>query len=156
MSELLSGFNFEVVLEPSGAGGAEGLSRSAAFSEVSGLELSVDLEAINEGGYHHGQRQLWKRARPGNLVLKRGLTEDRAFWIWVQRCMQGPFPLPYVSGEILVYPPAGAAAGPAARWVFENGLAVKVSAPGLQAAGGGTVPIEELHIALEALARVEP
>lgn len=155
MAELIPAFNFEVVLQPVGAGGAESIARCAGFSEVSGLELSVDVEAISEGGYHHGARQLWKRARPGNLVLKRGMTEDRAFWDWVQRCMRGPFPLPYVSGEILVYPATGPANGPVARWVFENGLAVKVAAPGLQAAGGG-VPIEELHLALESLDRVDP
>jgi phage tail-like protein len=156
MAELLSVFNFEVVLVPWGASGAEGLRQAAGFSEVSGLELSIELEPVNEGGYNAGARQLFKRVRPGNLVLKRGLTQDRSFWDWAQRCMSGPFPLPYVSGEVIVYGASGPAQGAQARWSFVNGLAVKVSAPGLQAAGSGGVPIEELHIAHEGLARVMP
>lgn len=154
MFELLSGFNFVVILDPVGED-LPGLGRSAGFSEVSGLEISVELESYNEGGYHHGARQLWKRAKPGNLVLKRGMTVDSGFWDWVQRCMNGPFPLPYLSGQVLVLSPGGLTGGPAACFNFENGLAVRVSAPGLNASGGA-LPIEELHIAHEGLSRGEP
>lgn len=154
MPELLSGFNFEVVLSPSGQGGDEALSRIAAFSAVSGLDLTLDLEELAEGGYNHGRRRLVKGARGGDLTLKRGLTQDAAFWSWVQRCLSGPYPLPYVDGEIRVYP-ALWDSGPPARYRFRCGIASSVKGPALEATGT-SVPIEELVIAHEGLSRVGP
>ena len=142
MSELLSGFNFEVVLSPSGQGGDEGLSRIAAFSGVSGLDLSLEIEELKEGGYNFGPRRLVKGARGGDLTLKRGLTRDAAY------------PLPYLDGEVLVHGPARGS-GPPARFRFRNGIASSVKGPSLEAAGGA-IPLEELVIAHEGLSRVLP
>lgn len=152
MAELLSSFNFEVILAPSQQGDDEALTRAASFSEVTGLEVSISTEALAEGGYNTGMRQLVKGPEAGTLVLKRGLTSDMGFWTWVQRCLSGPFPLPYIGGEIRLLPPNGDR-GAAAKWSFVNGLAKKVSGPSLQGAGSGNVPIEELHIAHEGLRR---
>jgi phage tail-like protein len=99
-------------------------------------------------------RQLRGRTTSPALVLKRGLSTDRAFWAWVQRCIDGPFPLPYVDGEILCYPTSGATGTPA-RWVFVNGIATKVRSADLSATGS-QVAIEELHIAHEGLRREDP
>lgn len=153
MADLLSIFNFEVILTPSQEGGDEALARSAAFAEVSGLEVSVSLEALAEGGYNTGMRQLVKGPEGGTLVLKRGLTSDPGFWTWVQRCLSGPFPLPYITGEVRALPPGGDRSA-AARWTFTNGIARKVSGPSLQASSSGNVPLEELHIAHEGLRRL--
>lgn len=154
MSDPLGTFNFEVVLTPSGQGGDEDLTRVASFSDVSGLELSVEMVTVREGGYHGGVRQLRGRTTSPALVLKRGLSTDRGFWKWVQRCIDGPFPLPYIDGEILCYPAAGSSATPT-RWVFVNGLATKVRSADLTATGG-QIAIEELHIAHEGLRREDP
>lgn len=153
MPEFFSGFNFVVVLSPSGRGGDEALTRSASFSEVTGLEVSVSTEPLAEGGYNVGMRQLVKGPQSGTLVFKRGIATDNGFWIWVHRCLAGPFPLPYIAGEVRLHPPSGDRTV-SARWVFVNGIANKVSGPSLAAAGGGTMAMEELHIAHEGLRRL--
>ena len=99
---LLSNFNFAVQIELSGLGGDEGLALGArgAFSEVQGLEITLEPVSFREGGYNLGQRQLVGKTTTPALVLKRGLSLDPAFWTWVQRCLDGTFPLPYVSGTV--------------------------------------------------------
>lgn len=153
MADPVAPFNFEVVLAPSGHGGDEGMTRTAAFAEVSGLEIATDTVALREGGYHGGVRQLLGKTTSPALVLKRGLTTDRAFWDWVQRCFAGRYPLPYVSGEIRVLGPDRATV---ARWTFVNGICTKARAADLSAHAGGSVALEEVHIAHEGLQREAP
>lgn len=153
MADPIAAFNFEVVLAPSGEGGDEAVARTAAFAEVSGLELTVEAVTVREGGYNHGVRQLLGRTTSPALVLKRGLTADTGFWQWVQRCFAGRYPLPYVDGEVRVLGPDRA---PVARWVFHNGICTKVRSADLNAASASSVAVEELHIAHEGLTREEP
>jgi len=154
---LLSNFNFTVEIELSGLGGDEGLSLGArgAFSEVSGLEITLEPVTFREGGYNRGARQLVGKTTNAPLVLKRGLSLDPAFWTWVQRCIDGTFPLPYVSGTVRVYQASGSAA-PAGVWRFENGIVNKVKGADLNAGTGREVPLEELHIVHEGLSREAP
>ncbi|WP_437656648.1 phage tail protein [Sorangium sp. So ce1182] len=152
---LLSLFNFEVHLSPSGRGGDETLTRCASFSEVAGLETNIEIRELREGGYNQGVRRLVAKTSHPSLTLKRGVTLDRGFWEWIQRCVNGEFPLPYVSGSILQFSPSkrgGEAA--AARWTFTNGIVTKVKSTDLNATSGNAVAIEEIHIAHEGLTRV--
>jgi hypothetical protein len=90
----------------------------------------------------------------GDLVLKRGLSLDKGFWSWIQRCMDGTYPLPYLDGVILIHGPSEKRnEDSAARFSFVNGLAVRVRCPDLAGAAASTLPIEELHIAHEGLRR---
>jgi phage tail-like protein len=155
--DLLTIFNFEVCIAPSGLEGDEGLSQGArgSFSEVSGLEINLEKKEIREGGYNRGARQLIGKTSHPELVFKRGLTLDRAFWDWIQSCTSGKFPLPYVAGSIRVYSARGKEDfSTHARWKFRQGIAVKVRTADLNAASANSVPIEELHIAHEGLERV--
>lgn len=155
MADILSLFNFEVQLVASGRGGDEKLSRAAAFSEVSGLEINMEVREVREGGFNSGVRRLAGKTSHPNLVLKRGVTLDTAFWEWVQRCSSGTFPLPYVDGTVVQFAPAAdRGAGTPVRFRFTNGIVTKVKSADLNAAGGGNVAIEELHIAHEGLVRV--
>lgn len=152
MADPVALFNFEVLIAPSGHGGDEGIARTAAFSEVSGLEINVDVVAVREGGYHGGVRQLHGKSSSPALVLKRGVTADRAFWDWIQRCFEGRYPLPYVPGSVHVFGPDRALV---ARWSFRNGICTKVRSADLSATSTA-VAIEELHIAHEGLVREAP
>ena len=152
MADPIATFRFEVIIAPSGNGGDDEVAQTAAFSEVSGLEITVDVVTLREGGYNHGVRQLVGKVSSPALVLKRGLTGSRAFWAWIQRCSDGGYPLPYVDGEVTVLDPAGT---PTARWAFHNGIVTKVRSGDLNAAGGTSIAIEELHIAHEGLTREE-
>lgn len=156
--ELLSLFNFEVKLTPSPSATEEGWTASAAFSEVTGLEINVEHTELREGGYHRGLRQLAGKTSSPVLVLKRGATLDTGFWDWIRRCTEASYPLPYIDGTIDVYEPGPATDGardPArlARWRFVQGIATKVRMTDLNAGPATNVPIEELHIAHEGLVR---
>jgi phage tail-like protein len=157
VAEFLSLFNFEVQLVASGRGGDDRVSRVAAFSEVGGLETNIEMRELREGGYNLGVRRLVAKTSHPNLVFKRGVTVDPAFWEWVQRCTQGVFPLPYVDGAIVQLSPA-ADRDPSkqVRFRFKNGIVTKVKSADLSGAGSTTIPIEELHVAHEGLERVIP
>lgn len=160
MSEsLLTKFNFTVAIDVSGYGGDEGLAQGGpnaargAFSEVSGLEVNIEMTALREGGFNAGIRQLAGKVTSPVLVLKRGVTQDAAFWAWICRCTEGRFPLPYVSGAVTAFGPEGEAGAPRAVWSFVNGIVTKVKSADLNAHEAREVPIEELHIAHEGLMR---
>jgi phage tail-like protein len=156
---FLSRFNFSVAIDVSGYGGDEGLAQGGphaargAFSEVTGLELNIEMTALREGGFNAGVRQLPGKVTSPVLVLKRGVTLDDAFWAWIRRCTDGTFPLPYVSGAITVFGPEGSAAAPKASWSFVNGIVTKVKSADLNAHEARDMAIEELHIAHEGLLR---
>lgn len=157
--DLLSLFNFEVHLGTSGFGGDEGLVADAkgAFSEVTGLEFNLEHTEIREGGYNAGSRQLVGKTSHPVLVLKRGVSLDTAFWDWIQRCVDGSYPLPYINGAVFMYPPSGDRAKDLpAVWTFVNGIATSVKSADLNAGSASSVPIEELHIAHEGLRRYRP
>ncbi|MCU7802178.1 MAG: phage tail protein [Candidatus Thiodiazotropha sp. (ex Lucinoma borealis)] len=156
MAEFLNSFNFSVHLTISGLGGDEGLIRDpeGAFSEVTGLEYQIEMTALREGGYNQGVRKLVTKTTQPELVLKRGMTADAAFWEWVQRCTDGAYPLPYINGTLEIYGPASdKKKNTPAKWRFANGIVTKVTAPGLNASETSAVPIEELHISHEGLWR---
>lgn len=84
-------FHVAFVREPIAARGSEagqsdpdqdeGLCEGA-FSDVSGLEASMEAKAIKEGGANYGAHQ---RAGPvsfATVVLKRGMTSTRDLWAW--------------------------------------------------------------------------
>jgi phage tail-like protein len=149
----LTTFNFAVEIELSGFGGDAGLrSANGAFAEVQGLEIALEAVTFREGGYNQGPRQLIGKATTQPLVLKRGLSLDTAFWAWVQRCMEGRYPLPYVNGTVRCFPPSGAG-GAQGTWRFVNGIATKVSCAALNARQSSEVALEELHLVHEGLSR---
>lgn len=154
---LLSSFNFAVQIELSGLGGDDGLALRArgAFSEVQGLEITLEPVSFREGGYNAGARQLVGKTTHPPLILKRGLSLDTAFWTWVNRCLDGTFPLPYVCGTVRVLPASGEGAT-AGVWRFENAIANKVKAADLNAGSGREVALEELHLVHEGLRRETP
>lgn len=64
-------------------------SAQAAFQEVSGLEVSAELETISEAGLNTYSHRVPKRTQYQNLVLKRGyLVEDSAMMDWVAETLQ--------------------------------------------------------------------
>lgn len=147
--------NFVVAFTTDGDESTEGIANAASFAAVDGLELSLQTEGLQEGGYNWGVRRLITGSQNAELTFTRGMTSDAGFWRWIQSCLTGGFPLPYVDGEVRVYGPAASGRGVEVRatWRFYRGLVTAVSAPGLRAKGAD-VPIESLRIAHEGLERV--
>lgn len=54
------------------------------FTEVTGLELDVGVEEVEEGGQNHFVHKLPGRMSWPHLVLKRGMTKGDQLFSWVQ------------------------------------------------------------------------
>jgi phage tail-like protein len=54
-----------------------------AFTEVTGLAVSLDVEELVEGGQNAYTHKLLGRMRWPNIVLKRGLTDSDALFTWL-------------------------------------------------------------------------
>src|SRR3982751_6445672 len=74
-------FNFLVELRQQGQTAAPPLC-SAAFSECTGLEATMEPKVIKEGGRNYGAVQRVGLVTFATVVLKRGITTQRDLWKW--------------------------------------------------------------------------
>jgi len=72
-------FNFSI--EISKEGDANRLC-SAAFSDCDGLEMTMDVKTIKEGGANGRAVRLSGVVSYGQLTLKRGMTANFDLWDW--------------------------------------------------------------------------
>lgn len=136
-------FNFAVEIVRSDAGAP---LVGAAFAECDGLEMSMEVKTIREGGANNRQVRLAGPATVGQLTLKRGMTGDSfELWQWMSDSIADPGLR--ADAEVVLLAPDG---GERARFVLSRCLPVKVKAPPLNGKEGA-VAIEELHIAYESL-----
>lgn len=128
-----------------------------AFSEVSGIEATMEPKVIREGGNYNGEVQRAGQITYATVVLKRGMTAQDHLWRWFKltgeaktaarlraelvqyqrRIVEGSEPVRFEQVEVL-------------RWSMANALPVKFKAATYVAAGG-EVGIEELHFVHEGL-----
>lgn len=144
-------FNFRVRIEL----GQEPLC-SAAFSECTGLEMTMEPNTHREGGKNATEYQMVGPVSYGNLTLRRGMTETFDLWGWFNRINRPQGPDGPTSGgygtraRVVVEMLASEGAAVNARFTLEKCLPVKLSAPDLNASDG-RVAIEEMQIAYERL-----
>ncbi len=119
---------------------------SAAFAECDGLELTMEVKTIREGGNNGRQIRLTGPYSYGQLTLKRGLTDSFDLWNWMNDTLQDPSLR--ASGEVVLYAADGTTER--ARFLLSRCLPVKLKAPALNAKDG-MVAVEELQLAYESL-----
>jgi phage tail-like protein len=117
-----------------------------AFSEISGLEATMEPRAIREGGLNWGAHQ-----RPGavsfsTVVFKRGITPARDLWWWFELLGSGTYAA-RLRAQIQVFDSGGK---PAMAWTLRRALPVKFKCADLNARATD-VGVEELHIVHEGL-----
>lgn len=136
-------FNFTVEIVR--AGQSESLV-SAAFAECDGLEVTMEVKTIREGGNNGQQVRLTGPFNLGQVTLKRGMTENFDLWDWVTATLHDP--ALRADAEVVVL----AADGRTRRvsFVLTRCLPVKLKAPPLNAKDG-MIAIEELQLAYESL-----
>jgi phage tail-like protein len=122
---------------------------SAAFSECDGLEMTMDVKTIREGGNNGRQIRLTGALNFGQLTLKRGMTASFDLWDWFEEMQRRP--RLRANAEVVVFAP-GSKQTENARFVLSRCLPVKLKAPPLNAKDG-MVAIEELQLAYESLTR---
>src|SRR3546814_7056868 len=74
----------------------------AGFTEVSGLDVEIEILEHVEGGLNDHVHRLPTRAKTGTLTLKRGIV-DRRVWDWCWDTVQGR--IVRRGGTISVRPP---------------------------------------------------
>lgn len=129
---------------------------TASFSECSGLGVKVKKETLFEGGVNDQQRIILGQAEYSDVTLKRGITDDLAFWQWVSQVLRVDAPSKSSDSRrrnvnILLFNQAGETMQ---CWTLIGAVPIGWKAPSLQA-NANTVAIEELTLACEGL-RVEP
>jgi phage tail-like protein len=136
-------FNFSVEIHRAGQSDQ---MVSAAFSECDGLEMTMDVKTIREGGNNGRQIRLTGAFNFGQLTLKRGMTENFDLWDWVTETLHNPS----LRAEAEVVVLAADGQTKRASFLLSRCLPVKLKAPPLNAKDG-TIAIEELQLAYESL-----
>jgi phage tail-like protein len=137
-------FNFSVEIK------VEGVSNEpvckAAFSECDGLEMTMDVKSIREGGNNNRELHLAGPLSYSELSLRRGMTPNFDLWNWFNAVMQDPSLR--ADASIVVF----AADGKTERARFEllRCLPLKLKAPSLSAGEGG-IAVEEFQLGYEHL-----
>ena len=119
---------------------------SAAFAECDGLEMTMDVKTIREGGNNAEQIRLAGPVAYGQLNLKRGMTASFDIWDWFAAVTRTPSLR--ADGEVVLF--GGDGITERARFVLTRLLPIRVKAPALNAKDG-VVAIEELQVAYESL-----
>ena len=94
-----------------------------AFTEVSGLGVTIDVEDVPEGGQNAYTHKLLGRMKWPNLVLKRGITDTNALFEWLMECSGDGFAKQNrvigLPGKVSVLNSKGK---PVRTWEFENAM----------------------------------
>jgi len=117
----------------------------AAFAECDGLEMTMDVKTIREGGNNGKQIRLTGPVSYASLTLKRGMTETFDLWKWVELMQLKPDTR--ADAEVVIFSQDKKVK---AKFLLSRCIPVKLKAPVLNAKDGG-VAIEELQLAYETL-----
>jgi phage tail-like protein len=141
-------FNFSVEITS-----ADSPSRlcSAAFSECDGLEMTMEVKTIKEGGANGQLIRLNGPVSYAQLTLKRGMTANFDLWAWFNAVVADPSIR--ANAEVVLLAPDGTTER--ARFLLRRCVPVKLKAPPLNAKDG-MVAIEELQLAYESLSHKSP
>jgi phage tail-like protein len=100
------------------------------FTEVTGLEMEIEVESYREGGVNAYVHQLPGAMRyPSPIVLRRGLTDAEAFWRWYRDAALGK--VQRKNGSIVLQNDKGDEVW---RWNFTDAYPVRWSGPQLRSA----------------------
>ena len=119
---------------------------SGAFSEVTGLEATMEPKVIKEGGRNYGPNQRAGQVTFATVVLKRGMTTTRDLWKWFEGVTTGSYAyrlevtitLQNMQGEAQM------------TWQLDKAMPVKFKSADLNARNN-EIGIEELHLVHQGL-----
>lgn len=124
----------------------------AAFSECDGLEMTMDVKTIREGGNNMQQIRLVGPVNYGQLTLKRGMTNNFVLWEWFDAQQNGnPTQLRNdLRGKVEVVVLAADHVKRLVSFSLKNCLITKLKAPALNAKDG-MVAVEEIQLTYESM-----
>ncbi|HFC96898.1 MAG TPA: phage tail protein [Thermosulfurimonas dismutans] len=124
----------------------------AGFQEISGLELSLEVEEVVEGGVNDLVHRLPKGIKAGTLVLRRGICRAE-LWEWfsrIRRALSFQGPLEVRTLYLVILDEAGEEA---LRLAVTGAYPVKWTGPELKADQSG-VALESLELVYTGVERV--
>lgn len=140
-------FNFQVEFTVSAISST--LICRGEFSEVDGLEMTMQPKTIREGGNNAGPVHLTGPVGYGTLTLKRGMTNNLDLWRWFEMVNTPGFLGLRADGEIALRSSLG---GEDSVVVFSLTRCVPTKAKAPQfSAKDGQIAIEEFTIAYETM-----
>ncbi len=143
--------SFELTFADASGGAVKNFT--AAFSEVSGLEATMEPKVIREGGHYYGEIQRVGQVTFATVILKRGMTSSSHLWTWFDALSGGSSAL-RLSAELTQfqhYMANGTAQKIARlRWKMVDAMPVKFKAA-TYSAMATDVGIEELHFVHQGL-----
>ena len=131
----------------------------AAFSEVSGIEASVDVVEFRQGNAHSlAPVKIPGLVKHGNITLKMGYTIGNGFKKWIQECVsetRGAMPRKTVTIELLDIRDGSPNSSYETikeniTWILKEAWVTKYSGPDLNASAS-EVAIETVELAYEEL-----
>jgi len=124
---------------------------NAAFSECDGLEMTMDVKTIREGGNNDRQIRLTGPFNYGLLTLKRGMTASFDLWDWFTSTLTKTSLR--ADAEVVMF--AEDHHTERARFLLSRCVPTKLKAPPLNGRDGA-VAIEEMQLAYESLTLKKP
>jgi phage tail-like protein len=130
---------------------------NAAFAECDGLDMTMDVKSIREGGNNTRQIRLVGAVNYGQLTLKRGMTNNFDLWDWFDAQQHGsPAQLRSdLRGDVDVVMLAADHKKELVRFILKKCLLTKLKAPALNAKDG-MVAVEEMQITYESMTLKRP
>lgn len=144
-------FRFKVECKEAPIGEAVGSAANLMdgyFSEVSGLDATMEPKTIQVGGMNYGVVQRPGRVTFSTVILRRGITTRRHLWQWFELVNVTAAYKYRLQVTITLQNNAGE---PQLKWILDRALPVRFKSPDLNAMTGTEVGIEELHLAHEGL-----
>lgn len=119
---------------------------NAEFSECDGLETTMEVKTIREGGRNTAQVRLAGPQSFGMLSLKRGMTPNFDLWDWFHDTMHDPG----LRADAQVVLLAANHETVSVTFKLSRCIPIKIKAPALNAKDG-IIAIEEFQMAYETL-----
>jgi phage tail-like protein len=146
-----SAFNFDVQIEVKGLDIKKVCD--GQFAECDGLEMTMDVKTIREGGNNVSQIRLLGGVNYGQVTLKRGMTANSVdLWDWFD-AQQLALPSQLrkdMRGEATIVLKTPNREKERVRFILRKCLLTKLKAPALNAKDG-VVAIEEMQLTYESM-----
>ncbi len=136
-------FNFSIEIQVKGVA-YDDLVCEAQFSECDGLELSMDVKTIREGGGNNREIHLAGPISYSELTLRRGMTSDLHLWEWFNAVVKDPS----VRSDATIVMFAADGETIQATFTLSRCIPLKLKAPSLSAGEGG-IAVEEFQLGYE-------
>ena len=130
---------------------------NAAFSECDGLDMTMDVKTIREGGNNTQQIRMVGAVNYGLVTLKRGMTSNFDPWDWFD-AQQHANPQQLrsdIRGDVDVAVLSADHKSELVRFQLRKCLLTKLKAPALSARDG-VVAVEEMQLSYESMSLKRP